>query len=67
MGAVRGYPLTLEEHEQLRPILLGGERAGQGAETLRSSLFTLPVHSRVTALDIARLCAWLVADDDGRD
>lgn len=66
LGAVRAYPLTLAEHEQLRPILLSGERAGEGAGTLRSSLFTLPVHSRVTAIDIDRLSRWLVAEDDGR-
>ncbi|MFL5500081.1 MAG: DegT/DnrJ/EryC1/StrS family aminotransferase [Gemmatimonadaceae bacterium] len=59
IGAVRGYPSTLEQHPQLQPILASGERAGKGAEFLRDNLFTLPTHSRVTVADIDRLGKWL--------
>ena len=61
IGALRGYPLTLEEHAQLQPLLLPGERAGRGSERLRDALFTLPTHSRVNRSDLARLEAWLRA------
>jgi len=59
IGALRGYPLTLEQHAQLQPILLPGERAGKGAELLRDRLFTLPTHSRVTQSDLERVAEWL--------
>jgi dTDP-4-amino-4,6-dideoxygalactose transaminase len=59
IGALRGYPMTLEQHPQLQPILLPGERAGKGSESLRDRLFTLPTHSRVNLSDIARLEKWL--------
>jgi perosamine synthetase len=61
IGAVRGYPLTLEQHEQLQPMLAIGERAGKGSELLRDRLFTLPTHSRVGTGDLARIQDWLVA------
>ena len=59
LGAVRGYPLTLEQHEQLRPNLLPGETAGKGSVLLRDRLFTMPTHSRVGRADLARLSDWL--------
>jgi len=59
IGALRGYPMTLEQHAPLRPILLEGERAGIGSEILRDTLFTLPTHSRVNRSDLARLGQWL--------
>ena len=59
LGAVRGYPLTLEQHEQLRPLLLSGERAGEGSAFLRDRLFTVPTHSRVAKSDVRGLLDWL--------
>jgi len=59
LGVLRGYPLTLEQHEQLQPMLAAGEKAGKGSFLLRDRLFTLPTHSRVGARDLARLQNWL--------
>jgi hypothetical protein len=59
IGAIRGYPMTLEQHAQLQPILMPGERAGKGAEFLRDRLFTLPTHSRVIQSDLERVAEWL--------
>lgn len=59
LGALRGYPLTLDQHQQLQPLLCSGERAGSGSRLLRDRLFTLPTHSRVCQSDIARLADWL--------
>ena len=59
LGAVRGYPLTLEEHAELRPQLLFGERAGKGSELLRARLFTAPTHSRINQQAIDALAHWL--------
>jgi len=61
LGVLRGYPLTLEQHEQLQPMLATGEKAGKGSVLLRDRLFTLPTHSRVGFRDQARLQDWLVA------
>ena len=61
IGVLRGYPLTLEEHDQLKPMLAPGERAGKGSVSLRDRLFTLPTHSRVGPRDQVRLHDWLVA------
>jgi hypothetical protein len=60
LGALRGYPMTLDQHTQLRGILLPGERAGNGSEFLRDRLFTVPTHSHVGQADLVRLRAWLV-------
>jgi len=60
LGVHRGYPLTLEQHEQLQPVLATREKAGKGSELLRDRLFTLPTHSRVGTRDLARLQDWLV-------
>jgi perosamine synthetase len=59
IGALRGYPMTLEQHAQLQPMLMPGERAGRGSDELRESLFTLPTHSRVNHSDLTRLEKWL--------
>lgn len=61
LGVIRGYPLTLEEHEQLRPMLADREKAGAGSVLLRDRLFTLPTHSRVTSRDLATLGDWISA------
>jgi dTDP-4-amino-4,6-dideoxygalactose transaminase len=61
IGVMRGYPLTLDQHEQLAPILATGECAGRGAERLRDRLFTAPTHSRVTTSDVGRFERWLVS------
>jgi perosamine synthetase len=61
LGVLRGYPLTLEQHEQLQPMLAPGEKAGSGSVLLRDRLFTLATHSRVGTRDLARLQKWLAA------
>lgn len=61
LGVLRGYPLTLDQHQQLQPMLATGERAGKGSVMLRERLFTLPTHSRVGSRDQARLQDWLVS------
>jgi DegT/DnrJ/EryC1/StrS aminotransferase family len=59
LGAIRGYPLTLEQHQQLRSLLIPGERAGDGSVFLRDHLFTVPTHSRVAGSDVLRLTNWI--------
>ena len=59
LGALRGYPMTLDQHRQLWPLLLSGERAGKGSRLLRDGLFTIPTHSNVGASDLALLADWL--------
>ena len=59
IGALRGYPMTLAQHPQLQPMLVSGERAGKGSETLRDRLFTLPTHSRLNSSDLTLLEKWL--------
>lgn len=63
IGVLRGYPLTLDQHVQLRPILVDGESAGRGAQCLRDRLFTAPTHSRVTASDVGRFQRWVARLD----
>lgn len=62
IGALRGYPMTLEQHVPLRANLLPGEQAGKGSEILRDGLYTLPTHSRVNRSDLARLGEWLTEE-----
>jgi perosamine synthetase len=64
LGAVRGYPLTLEQHQQLQPMLASGEHAGKSAAHLRDRLITLPTHSRVGRRHVARIMAWLGVEPD---
>jgi perosamine synthetase len=59
LGAVRSYPLTLDQHTQLKNVLLPGERAGSESAFLRRTLFTLPTHSRVGSTDLDKLEEWL--------
>ena len=59
LGALRGYPMTLDQHPQLRPLLLTGERAGKGSQLLRDRLFTVPTHAGVGESDLVRLSEWL--------
>jgi hypothetical protein len=59
IGALRGYPMTLEQHPQLQSLLHHGERAGKGSEILRDTLFTLPTHPHVNGSDLTRLEKWL--------
>jgi len=66
LGALRGYPMTLEQHTQLRPLLLSGERAGNGSQFLRDRLFTVPTHSGVSRSDLVRLSEWLDGHPAGR-
>ena len=61
LGVLRGYPMTLDQHEQLQPALAARERAGKGAEFLRDRLLTAAVHSRVSQADIARFGDWIYA------
>ncbi len=58
LGAVRGYPSTLDEHAEAQPVLVSRCRL-PGAIVLRDRLFTLPTHSRVSSSDLARLEGWL--------
>jgi hypothetical protein len=66
LGALRGYPMTLEQHTQLSPLLLSGERAGKGSQFLRDRLFTIPTHSGLSQPDLVRLSAWLDESRAGR-
>ena len=63
LGALRGYPMTLDQHPQLQPLLLPGERAGKGSHFLRERLFTVPTHSHVGRSDLARITDWLDTPD----
>jgi dTDP-4-amino-4,6-dideoxygalactose transaminase len=63
LGALRGYPMTLDQHPQLRPLLLPGERAGKGSQFLRDRLFTVPTHSGVAQSDLASVSDWLGAGE----
>jgi perosamine synthetase len=59
LGAVRGYPMTLDQHQQLRMLLLPNERGGAGSRFLRDRLFTAPTHSRVREIDTVRIAGWI--------
>src|SRR6266513_1356288 len=61
IGAVRGYPLTLEQHTQLQALLAPKEHAGTGAIYLRDRLFTLATHAGIDTMDVSRLTSWLVS------
>jgi hypothetical protein len=64
LGAVPGYPMTLDQHAQLEPLLISGEKSGKGSEYLRDRLFTVPTHSRIGESDLVRISDWL---SDARD
>jgi len=63
LGALRGYPLTMDQHEPLRSHLVAGEQPGSGSALLRDHLFTLPTHSRVGPVDLARISGWIGASN----
>ncbi len=52
LGIARGYPMTLDQHAELQPLLVAGERAGLGSLELRDRLLTVPTHSYVHAPDV---------------
>jgi perosamine synthetase len=62
LGALRGYPMTLDQHPQLRSLLLPGERAGKGSQFLRDRLFTVPTHSHMDPKFFAGLAEWFEAE-----
>jgi len=59
LGALRGYPMTLDQHPELQSQLISGEFGGKGSQFLRDRLFTVPTHARVTPADVAGLSEWL--------
>jgi hypothetical protein len=59
-GVVRGYPVTMFEQDELRPILHADEHEHPGALLLRRALFTLPTHERVTPRDLDALRSWML-------
>ncbi|MBX6332097.1 MAG: DegT/DnrJ/EryC1/StrS family aminotransferase [Gemmatimonadaceae bacterium] len=59
LGVLRGYPRTLHEQAELRPVLHPGEPPTPGATELRQGLFTVPTHSMVTRQDMEKLIDWL--------
>ncbi|HKR09479.1 MAG TPA: DegT/DnrJ/EryC1/StrS family aminotransferase [Gemmatimonadaceae bacterium] len=59
LGVLRGYPLTLDQHSQLEPLLHPGERAGSGSVYLRERLFTIPTHPRTTQSHSRDVVDWL--------
>jgi dTDP-4-amino-4,6-dideoxygalactose transaminase len=61
LGAVRGYPMTLDQHPQLESLLEPGECAGSGSCYIRDRLITLPTHSRVRSADVLRIAMWAKA------
>lgn len=64
LGVIRGYPMTLDEHPQLQPLLMSGERAGKGSGLLRDRLFTIPTHARVHQGEMTRVAEWLAKRQD---
>jgi len=63
LGALRGYPLTLDQHPQLQTALLSGERSGKGSRHLRDRLFTLPTHARSPGAHASAIAGWLRQPD----
>lgn len=59
LGALRGYPMTLEQHAELQPLLLAGEQAGSGSRYLRDRLFTIPTHFRAGLSHRSAVSEWL--------
>jgi dTDP-4-amino-4,6-dideoxygalactose transaminase len=65
LGVVKGYPQTLFEQPQLRPLLCQGETEQTGARTLRSVLRTAPVHDWVSARDLSEIGRWIRTTTSG--
>lgn len=55
LGIAPGYPRTLVEQHELRPLLLPDETEHPGAAELRRTLITLPTHRFVTPGDVRRI------------
>ena len=68
LGIARGYPMTLDQHAELQPLLVAGERAGLGSVELRDRLLTVPTHSHVHAPDVDHVVdALITVANPGRD
>ncbi|HEU4453796.1 MAG TPA: DegT/DnrJ/EryC1/StrS family aminotransferase, partial [Longimicrobium sp.] len=65
LGIAPAYPRPLSMLPALRDRLAGPERRFPGAESLASSLITLPTHSAVTPHDVQALVRALRAADEG--
>lgn len=63
LGIVPGYPRTLAEQPEMRPLLASGEGEHPGAMTLRRLLHTVPVHDFITPRDLHAIRMWLHACD----
>ena len=63
LGIAPGYPRTLAEQAELRPLLVPGEGEHPGAATLRRVLHTVPVHDFITSSDLDAIRMWLHACD----
>jgi hypothetical protein len=63
LGIVPGYPRTLFEQPELRPLLHPEETEHPGSRTLRAMLHTVPVHDFVTPADLDAIKTWLRASD----
>jgi dTDP-4-amino-4,6-dideoxygalactose transaminase len=59
LGIQPGYPRTLHEQPEMRPLLIDGQEEQQGALELRKTLVTLPVHERMSARDMERVKLWI--------
>ena len=59
LGAMRPYPVTLDEHPASRDVLVGADADLDGARFLRDTLLTLPTHSRLAVRDVQELVAML--------
>jgi len=59
LGAIRGYPITLDEHRVTQRLLAHPVDGIDGAKALRDRLFTLPTHSRLHREDLVNLTKWL--------
>lgn len=58
LGMSRGFPVTLDEHPEMRRLMDRHSRM-PGAATLRDQLRTLPTHSHMQRQDIVALAHWL--------
>lgn len=59
LGMASGYPLTLMEQAELRPLLCAGEHEHPGAHELRRTLVTLPTHRFVSVRERELLARWV--------
>lgn len=58
-GVAPGYPTALDSLSPFRERVTNRNEPLTGAHILADTLFTLPTHSRVQAIDIAAMEAWL--------